>query len=347
MNATPTLYADSDPISLESTPLGGALETSVENSTTPPIRPSHHNARRVKSIMALCEANQGEISYTEEIELRGLAAKLSQCERTTILCRGTETGSGYAIKLTCRSRLCSHCAAKRSNVIKGMLSTHAMRLDEIKFMTFTLKHRREPLTDQLTRLIASFRKMRQRKLWKSNVKGGAWTIEITYNAAHDRWHPHIHVIADSPYIPREKLSATWHAITKDSMIVDIREAHSRSKVVNYLAKYMSKTGDPFALPKHKIAEYALACKGLRMIQTFGSMHGMPTRHKKEPGTERYETICTLQEIQMAAANGDTAAANLAKRWTNATDETNKPTTAPLINATEDWYQGKILDRPPP
>ena len=50
----------------------------------------------------------------------------------------------------------------------------------------------------------------------------------TYNEKTGEWHPHVHMFALlDTWIDQEHLSETWHEITGDSFIVDIRRVKKR------------------------------------------------------------------------------------------------------------------------
>ena len=55
------------------------------------------------------------------------------------------------------------------------------------------------------------------------IDGGFYTTEYTYNKTTGQWHPHIHIFALlTDWIDQEELAETWHEITYDSYIVDVR-----------------------------------------------------------------------------------------------------------------------------
>ena len=67
----------------------------------------------------------------------------------------------------------------------------------------------------------------RKKGWGFNqfckIDGAFYTTEYTYNEKTKQWHPHIHIFALlNEWIDQEELAETWHDITLDSYIVDIR-----------------------------------------------------------------------------------------------------------------------------
>ena len=60
------------------------------------------------------------------------------------------------------------------------------------------------------------------------IDGAFYTTEYTYNDKTKEWHPHIHIFAlISDWIDQEELSETWHEITNDSYIVDVRRVKKK------------------------------------------------------------------------------------------------------------------------
>lgn len=58
------------------------------------------------------------------------------------------------------------------------------------------------------------------------VRGGVYSIEVTWNPEHRAWHPHAHMLLDGPYIPYAELRDAWRAVTCDAT----RRAAARGNV---------------------------------------------------------------------------------------------------------------------
>ena len=55
-----------------------------------------------------------------------------------------------------------------------------------------------------------------------------YSYENTYNELTKEWHPHIHMFALlDDWMDQEQMSKTWHEITGDSFIVDIRKVKKK------------------------------------------------------------------------------------------------------------------------
>ena len=153
-------------------------------------------------------------------------------------------------------------------------------------LTLTVKNG-EDLQERFEHLTRSFRTLLQRyrdfkkKGWGFNqfckIDGGFYTTEYTYNEKTKQWHPHIHIFAlINDWIDQEELAETWHDITHDSYIVDVRRVkktkeHGYSKAVAEVCKYALKFSD---LSLENTWEAFLVLKGKRLTGSFGSMHGI-------------------------------------------------------------------------
>ena len=78
------------------------------------------------------------------------------------------------------------------------------------------------------------------------------------------------------WIDQEELAETWHDITLDSYIVDVRRVRKTkeegySKAVAEVCKYALKFSD---LSTEKTFQAFLTLKGKRLTGSFGSMHGV-------------------------------------------------------------------------
>ena len=83
------------------------------------------------------------------------------------------------------------------------------------------------------------------------------------------------------YVAMNELAETWHDITLDSYIVDIRRVkktkeHGYSKAVAEVCKYALKFGD---LSVENTWDAFLTLKGKRLTGSFGSMYGVKIPEK--------------------------------------------------------------------
>lgn len=173
----------------------------------------------------------------------------------------------------CHDRLCMVCGNIRSHRIRDAL-LEQINGRPVSFITLTLCGKREGLGELLDRLFSHFRALRRHPLWDNAVVGGAAILEIKHSAKAQRWHPHLHIIADAKYIPQAELSAVWRGISRDSFIVDVRRVKNDDVVGSYVCKYASKPLDTSFTSNPKLLDEAMeALKGRRLVTTFGEWYG--------------------------------------------------------------------------
>lgn len=159
-----------------------------------------------------------------------------------------------------------------------------------RFITLTLKHRPESLRENHDRLQQSFRNLRKEPFFRGRVTGGIHVTEITRNEKTGMWHTHLHLVVDGEFIPQKQLSAAWQRCTGDSVIVDVRAVHDRSRVASYIAEYVAKPQDLHTWQANSILEFAAHMHGRRMVATFGGCHKVnvePAEIKEIPRSEKY------------------------------------------------------------
>lgn len=242
-----------------------------------------------------------------------LAGKISDCCRYAEAVQYDESGMIGIHKHRCKSRVCPYCAAIRANQLRGKLTEMLGVMDAPAFITLTLQHSDTPLKDQLTHLVASARRLRQSKLWKAHVRGGVQVIEITYKEDTRAWHPHIHILGDTTYIPQRKLSQAWETASNGSSICHIKRLSSKAALANYLTTYASKGSDVAKMPENVIFEWAQNVHGKRFAQTFGSLHGHKTTADKPEDKETSVPLGGLASLYWYSVNGDDDAKDLRNR----------------------------------
>ena len=143
-----------------------------------------------------------------------------------------------------------------------------------------LEERFEHLTSSFKTLLQRYRDFKKKGRGFNQfckIDGAFYTTEYTYNEKTKQWHPHIHIFALlNEWIDQEELAETWHDITHDSYIVDIRRVkktkeHGYAKGVAEVCKYALKFSD---LSMENTFHAFLTLKGKRLTGSFGSMHGL-------------------------------------------------------------------------
>lgn len=217
----------------------------------------------------------------------------------------------------CNDRLCTPCANQRSEILRNSL----MQLIGDKptsFITLTLCGKNEPLGELVDRLYKSFRALRLHPLWAENVIGGAAFLEIKHNAKSNRWHPHLHIIANAKFIDQGLLSTAWRSITGDSYIVDIRRVKNAAVTGHYVTKYASKPlNTSFCHDNALLDEAIKALKGRRLCLTFGEWYGTPLTDAEDDELEladgsNYHNFCPLEDLLTRAQSGERQAVLIIK-----------------------------------
>jgi hypothetical protein len=190
----------------------------------------------------------------------------------------------------CNLRLCPRCCQRLQRRIfdrvKDLLTPCVA--NEWQMITLTLLHSDTPLSDQLDRLRSSFRKLRQRKLWKHAVRYGYAVIEITYNEETRHWHPHLHVLARVNWIDWSHLRDDWYAVTGDSNIIDCQQVRTGRNAALYVAKYVGKMPpDVVSADNGLLEDWYTALQGSRMLIRFGKH---PPRQEPLPLSDNADLI---------------------------------------------------------
>lgn len=178
-----------------------------------------------------------------------------------------------------------------------------MRPGKAKFVTLTLRSTDQPLADQLTRLKQAFRRLRQMREWRNRAGFGLGTIEITWNRDRQQWHPHLHIIVDSDYIPHNLLMRMWRKASGGSYIVHIKSLRAGQE--GYLTKYLVKSP---SIPAGKVREFAAGLAGQRQIITFGNP---PAYSDEYAGGERWCNVCSVPRLLKCIGLGEQWAVDLA------------------------------------
>lgn len=172
------------------------------------------------------------------------------------------------VPIHCSSKACGVCTAIRGWRIRERIqyALQGMKQDRVyrwRHIVLTVKNSYD-LDDRLDHLVKSFRKLRQRKLWKSTQYGGFYVIEITEGT--DGWHPHLHIVSYGSFLPWRKLRAAWLALTKDSYHVTVVSIRDGSNIGYYISKYITKV---HTLSAASIVTLDEICRNRRLFGPFG------------------------------------------------------------------------------
>ena len=114
------------------------------------------------------------------------------------------------------------------------------------------------------------------------IDGAFYSTEYTYNPKTKEWHPHIHIFALlNEWIDQEELSETWHDITLDSYIVDIRRVKKpkNTAIAKLLLRFVNMLLSLVICHLRIRGKLIFFLKGNRLTGCFGSMYGVKLPEK--------------------------------------------------------------------
>lgn len=241
------------------------------------------------------------------VKLEGkLPDQFRDCGSIAWVLQSNENPSHFRVATNkCRHRWCPACAAEKRRNAVWRLEDHLKTLppNSLRLLTLTLRSSNDPLSEQIDRLYASFRKFRQRVKIAACIAGGVAFLELTYSEKLQAWHPHLHVMCTGTYLAQQLASQQWHDVTGDSYIVDIRAVRDRA-ALGYVAKYLGKS-----VPQKVYFEQALLCEAMtglarrRSFFAFGSWRGLKLSETPNIDGE-WTTVASLPSVILAARAGD-------------------------------------------
>lgn len=204
----------------------------------------------------------------------------------------TSCGELHTCERRCSKKWCPVCvrriATKRSLKFKAAVAAMKWPL----FVTLTMRNVDDLSFDAVRKLRRAFGKLRQRKLWKAHVRGGAASIEVTNIG--NGWHPHLHAILDCEWLahktPKPKatdsrerkkrlcelaakeLERVWskclHQVTSSVKVKRTSEADVVQEVLKYSVK-----GSDLVESVDPVAPIIRCLEATRLVTTFGTLFG--------------------------------------------------------------------------
>lgn len=212
----------------------------------------------------------------------------------------------------CHGRHCEPCQKSKSSLIinnlRAKLGAEPDR--QYRFITLTLRHNRTTkLADQVKRLYACYKKLRQHKSWQRSQRGGAAMLEIKL-VERGGWHPHLHIVSEGVWMDKRELMNAWSEITGDSFVADIRQLSNKKDVAFYVGKYVTKgVNDAVWDDEEKAIEYVCAMRGVRSCATFGTWRGYKLLGKPK-AVHDFKPVALLSSIAGKARAGCVASVHL-------------------------------------
>lgn len=245
----------------------------------------------------------GQLKTSADDKLRKRAGKIAECASWPTIRRKAD-GSPLLCLGRCKDRLCPLCSRLRGAECTSRITALVMRMRSPRFLTLTVKNSDGDLGAQINRLFACFRDFRRRESWKDHVRGGCYSLEVTFNRKDGTWHPHLHLIIDGEYWTQKEISGEWLQCTGDSSIVHIEKVHDAQRTAKYISGYVNTPPDISGWPANKACEYAVALHGRRVLHSFGCCHGRVV--DEDPETAEKQTtvhVCGVALLRRRASGG--------------------------------------------
>jgi len=238
--------------------------------------------------------------------------RFTECGSKTWILRHKERDEYRLAGNFCRDRFCPACQKDYRRRIRRTLDAQLLRLltrhttKPLSLLTVTIRSSKAPLRKQISFLKRAWTKLRRRSFFANACDGGISALEITYNPATDEWHPHLHMVLISTYIPQKTLSRVWKSITKTSMIIDIRRINDHRQAIRYITKYISKPITLTDLPQHRRIEAVMHLKGVQLYSKWGLMRNVkiPDIHEDDYDPRDWEIVDTVDNVLSKARAGD-------------------------------------------
>lgn len=184
-------------------------------------------------------------------------------------------GFSIDVPIDCGDRFCSLCSPRRAFRVRNRLrwileNSNPKPGYMLKMITLSTANCKD-LDKGVTALVRSFRRLRQRRIWRDHVDGGATIIEI--KGRPNNWHPHLHILCYSRWIDWYKLQPAWASISGGTACY-IQNV-SMDRALYYVTKYITKADVP------EFLEYSVGkvLSRYRLFQRFGSWHGLKVPKK--------------------------------------------------------------------
>lgn len=239
------------------------------------------------------------------------AAKCKPERLRRFLCCGSncqvevaDDGSGYRLAaFYCGDRFCKPCQASRGRNVRDQL-TQLCEGKDMLLVTLTLAASQDSFSVILTHLLASFRRLRNTKLWGKYCTGGAYVVESTLGSRKTHFHVHMHILAEAKFLPRKQLSRQWRKCSKGSFIVHVAKLTKTAKAIKYVSAYASKGfSDEIMDDPQRLRECIVALRGRRLLGTFGGWYGIDVEEEPKP-SRGFRWLGSLVELYVAARRGE-------------------------------------------
>ncbi|MCZ6903269.1 MAG: protein rep [Rickettsia endosymbiont of Ixodes persulcatus] len=187
---------------------------------------------------------------------------------------------------SCKNRFCPICAwrkARKDALSLSLMMQHIRQKEDKQFIFLTLTTpnvQSERLEDEIKHYNQSFRRLSNRKQFKSIAKGYVRKLEITYNRQRDDYNPHFHVLIavnksyfkdTKAYISQKEWLEMWRDVTGNYEITQVRiqkVKQNNNKELYEMAKYSGKDSD-YLINQKVFDVFYKALKGKQILVYSG------------------------------------------------------------------------------
>lgn len=212
------------------------------------------------------------------------------CREYSWFARHKLTGQVRVLSSACKLRWCWTCAQAKRTYLSHEIAAWIRRTRFHRFMTLTLKHSDDPLDSQIDFLYKSFQKLRKSKFFKKHIKHGIWFFQIKRSKKTKEWHPHLHCIIQTRWVPYNELRNTWLKVTGTSKVIDIRKIKDPDGCANEVARYASAPANLETTNPNDYLEIWQALHGRRICGTWGLKDKVSLTQKPATDKDVWEDI---------------------------------------------------------
>ena len=249
------------------------------------------------------------------------AARMARCSEHVELQVCPACGRNHVTRAElCRDRFCPICMwrlAMQKYAKMCKIVDKVEEYDNYKYTFVTLTVRNVPvgkLREQVLEMSNAWNKLRKRKDFTELQDGWARSVEITYNADMQTFHPHYHIIiahGASVNVDINTLKQYFNALWRDTANLnykpqtdvetidklygnDVKSKEEQSNAVLETFKYPLKPFNSDEMPLHIFKRYVEQVKGLRMT-AFGGIF-KTVKHDLGFNMEDVEDGKEIQEV---------------------------------------------------
>lgn len=259
----------------------------TEETTGPPSVPPTYRAYRVSLNREEAHRTEQLYSTLDHLDAGHRSDTLSSCRTRAWFARDTHTDHVIVLSNACRLRWCPLCSEGRSHYLTSQVLPWIIKVKNPKLLTLTLRHTNQPLYEQIDKLYSDFRQLRKHRQFKPLVSGGLWFFQVKWSLQTSQWHPHLHCLMESQFIPQDSLSKLWQTITRSSNVVDIRCVWKHSQAAQYVSRYAARPTRLTDVPDDRLTELYHAMHGRRLVGSWGSARRVSLSPPKDKDASRF------------------------------------------------------------